>query len=241
VRVPSEVGGYVLAGGRSSRMGSDKALVELGGQPLIRHAVTKLRRACIDVRILGSNPVLEAYAPLVPDLRPGCGPLSGLEAALTQSVFDWNLFLPVDMPFLPSAFLESWVRQTLLDEKRGARVAMFTVDGIPQPALALIHRDVLPFVVEALESDQLKLFPVLERAGKKLAERQGMLVGHAFRNMRWGAEGQFSSTGPMYGLRQEPWRRTTKAQEEARNLWFSNINTPEELALAEGKVGALDT
>lgn len=239
--VPSEVGGYVLAGGRSSRMGRDKALVALGGQPLISHAVTKLRRVCIDVRILGSNPALEAYAPLVPDLHPGCGPLSGLEAALTQSVFDWNLFLPVDMPFLPSAFLDSWVRAILLDEKRGARIAIFTVEGIPQPALALIHRDVLPFVVEALESNQLKLFPVLERAGKVLAVSQGVLVGHAFRNMPWGAEGQFSSTGPVYGPPQEPWRTTTKDQQEAKNLWFSNINTPEDLAVAERIVAALDT
>ncbi len=239
--MPSQVGGYVLAGGRSSRMGRDKALVELAGQPLISHAVKKLRRICIDVRILGANPVLEAYAPLVPDLHPGCGPLSGLEAALTQSAFDWNLFLPVDMPFLPTAFLESWVRATLRDEKRGARIAMFTVDGIPQPALALIHRDVLPFVSEALEGDRFKLYPVLERAGNELAVRQGVLLGRVFQNMPWGEEGAFSSVGPTYGSPQESWQATTREQEEAKSLWFCNINTPEELAFAEASAAALDT
>ena len=50
-----EVGGYVLAGGKSSRMGRDKALLELAGKPLVLHAVTKLRRVCADVHILSGN------------------------------------------------------------------------------------------------------------------------------------------------------------------------------------------
>ncbi len=52
---PAEVGGYVLAGGKSSRMGRDKALLELAGSPLLGHAVTKLRRVCVDVRVLGGQ------------------------------------------------------------------------------------------------------------------------------------------------------------------------------------------
>ena len=76
-----DVGAYVLAGGKSSRMGRDKALLELAGKPLVRHAVTKLRRVCEDVHILSGNMELAPYAPLVEDLHPGCGPIGGLEAA----------------------------------------------------------------------------------------------------------------------------------------------------------------
>src|SRR5271156_1644278 len=100
-----DVGGYVLAGGRSSRMGRDKALLELGGKPLALHAVTKLQRVCSDVHILSENRELSAYAPLVSDLHPGCGPIGGIEAAFAHSTHEWNLFLPVDMPFFPSALL----------------------------------------------------------------------------------------------------------------------------------------
>ena len=105
-----QVGGYVLAGGRSSRMGRDKALLELAGKPLIEHAVTKLRRVCAEVHILagaeGEHAGLARYAPLVHDLHPGCGPISGIEAALTHTTHDWNLILAVDVPFLPTALLD---------------------------------------------------------------------------------------------------------------------------------------
>jgi len=66
-RMPEEVGGYILAGGKSSRMGRDKALLELAGKPLVQHAVKKLRRVCMDVRILSNSGELGAYAPIVAD------------------------------------------------------------------------------------------------------------------------------------------------------------------------------
>jgi molybdenum cofactor guanylyltransferase len=75
---PLHISGYVLAGGRSSRMGTDKSLLPLAGKSLIQHAVAKLLRVCADVHILGSNPALAAYAPLVPDIHPNCGPIGGI-------------------------------------------------------------------------------------------------------------------------------------------------------------------
>lgn len=94
-----DVGGYVLAGGKSSRMGRDKALLELAGKPLVLHAVTKLQRVCEDVHILSGNRELAEYAPLVEDLHPGCGPIGGIEAAFGHSGHEWILLMPVDMPF----------------------------------------------------------------------------------------------------------------------------------------------
>ncbi|NYF89160.1 molybdenum cofactor guanylyltransferase [Tunturiibacter empetritectus] len=239
--VPKEVGGYVLAGGKSLRMGRDKALLELAGKPLVRHAVKKLRRVCMDVRILSGNPELAEFAPIVADLHPGCGPLGGLEAALMHSTFDWSLFLPVDMPFLPTAFLSQWVRRTMTEEKRGARLAMFTVDGVPQPTLAMVHRDVAPFVASAVERGEFKLYPVLERAARELAAKQGGVLGRTFRNLPWNDESTFQATPNLYGPRQEGWMATTEAQQSAKHLWFANLNTPEEFAEAERHVDALDT
>jgi molybdopterin-guanine dinucleotide biosynthesis protein A len=220
-------------------MGQDKALVELAGRPLIEYSVGKLGQICSDVRILSSDPQLEAYAPLVPDLHPGCGPLSGIEAALAQSAFDWNLFLPVDMPFLPTEFLASWVRATLGTKDSELRVSMFTVDGVPQPTLALLHREVRPFIDEAIATERLKLFPVLESAGREIAVIRGLQLERVFRNLILAA-----TDGPM--LLQEPyasangdWWVTADNQLSVPRQWFANINTPQDLDVAQAGLGDL--
>jgi molybdenum cofactor guanylyltransferase len=238
--IPEEVGGYILSGGKSSRMGQDKALLELNGKPLIRHAVKKLRRVCMDVRILSDNVQLEAYAQLVTDIHPGCGPMSGMEAALVHSVFEWNLFLAVDMPFLPTAFISFWLRNWLRQERsskfHGAHVYMFIVDDRPQPGFCLVHKEIAPFLTAALERGQYKLVPVLEAAGRELALRKGFLEGSGFWCL---PKGGLQITPGL--VKQEAWCYLTDAQQQAEDLWFANLNTPEEFAEAESHVGALDT
>jgi molybdopterin-guanine dinucleotide biosynthesis protein A len=238
-RLPEEIGGYVLAGGESSRMGRDKALLELAGKPLLCHAVKKLRRVCMDVRVLSSKAELASFAPLVPDLHPGCGPMGGMEAALAHSIFDWNLFLAVDMPFLPSAFVDAWARHWLRESRhrdRGARVRMFLAGGRPQPGFCLLHRDVKPFLTASLERGEYKLLPSLAEAGRELAARGGFAPGAGL----WKV--------PMTGFRAtrgkgqgESWWATTGAQQAAQHRWFANLNTLEEFADAERNVDALDT
>jgi molybdopterin-guanine dinucleotide biosynthesis protein A len=234
-----EVGGYVLAGGKSSRMGGDKALLELAGKPLVQHAVTKLRRVCAEVHVLGGRVELEEFAPLVRDLHAGCGPLGGIEAALEHSRFEWNLFLPVDVPFLPTAFLEGWVRNVIGKTLRGARVAMFTVDDVPQSLFCLLHREVGPFVREAVGLGGYKVFPVLEHAAQELAARQNVPLESTFLNAAWNEEAEFA--GSVRGGEEESWQRLTEVQRKAQRLWFANLNTPEEFAEAERHASALDT
>jgi molybdopterin-guanine dinucleotide biosynthesis protein A len=230
------IGAYILAGGRSTRMGHDKALLELAGKPLVQHAATKLARLTNDVNILGSSPELARFAPVVPDLHENCGPIGGLEAALEHSPRDWTLVLPVDMPFLPTFFLECWVREVI--DRPAARVALFTVDGRPFPTLCLMHRDVRPFVQKAVSRDQFKLYPVLENAAQELSESQNQPMDDVFLNRMWDdTEATTSSVMPGEGS----WKALTKAQLDARRLWFANLNTPEEFLEAKQRVDALDT
>jgi molybdopterin-guanine dinucleotide biosynthesis protein A len=237
--IPSEIGGYVLAGGRSSRMGRDKALLELVGKPLVLHAVVKLRRVCIDVSILGSDPALDAYAPLVKDLHPGCGPIGGMEAALLHSRHDWNMFLPVDMPFVPSAYLRSWVGHHLdCAAGRGARVLMFRVDGLPQPTLALVHREIQPFLTESIERSEYRLFQALEKACLEVSMKNGRLPGVGLWAIPYWSN-YTSKPGPR--RTKVDWCYTTEAQERASGMWFRNLNTLEDFSEAVQHSDVLDT
>ena len=96
--------GIILAGGRSSRMGTDKAELMLKGKPLLAWQVEKLRALGVkDVLISG-----DYYLPdtkTVPDELPGCGPLGGIYSCLRAAANDRCLVLSVDTPLVPPSAL----------------------------------------------------------------------------------------------------------------------------------------
>lgn len=148
---------WILVGGRSTRMGRDKALVEVGGRPLVLAAVDAGRAACPAVTLVGDP---ERYSHLglavVPDRSPGEGPLAGIEAALAATEADLNLILACDMPALdPSIF------ETLF--AAGGDVAMPRYsDGKAEPLCAVYHRRCLPSIRAALAGGVRKVTEALE-------------------------------------------------------------------------------
>ncbi len=116
---PTELLGVVLAGGRSRRMGRDKALLAFGGGTLLQHQVRLLEPLCVRVVVSGAYPGFDCIA----DARPDAGPLAGLLAAGTV----WRgavLVLPVDMPLMSA--------EALAELAQAAQAAYF--DGYPLPA-----------------------------------------------------------------------------------------------------------
>ena len=108
-----DAAGFVLAGGRSSRMGADKALVQFAGQPLVAHALEILREAGLSASDRWGSPqrLCAAFAPVVEDLDPDLGPLGGICAALAStSAHAGRFFLPVDLPLLPASLVASSAR-----------------------------------------------------------------------------------------------------------------------------------
>src|SRR6266403_4268845 len=104
--VPSRMG-FVLAGGKSSRMGAgtDKVFLEFGGQTLLDRALAVMGSVCDRVAIVGEPAKFRNYESVVPDIFPGCGPLAGIHAALLHSSAELNLMLAVDMPFVSRELL----------------------------------------------------------------------------------------------------------------------------------------
>src|SRR5579875_2850409 len=122
-------------------MGRDKALLELHGQPLIHYALRKFRELGFEPSIVGSRPDLAFFAPIVFDNSPGAGPLGGIEAALAASSAELNIFLAVDLPLLPTSFLQ-WLANRSAITRALATIPL--LQGRPQPLCAVYSRELLP-------------------------------------------------------------------------------------------------
>ena len=97
--------GFVLAGGRSSRMGTDKAFLELNGRTLLERAISLIKSVCSEVAIVGHPEKFSGYDRVIEDIYPGRGPLAGIHAALSHSSAELNLILAVDLPFVSAELL----------------------------------------------------------------------------------------------------------------------------------------
>ena len=196
--------GFVLAGGRSTRMGQDKVLLKLGGESLLEIALDKLRGLGGPApRIVAARPDLSSYAAVVPDLHAGCGPLSGIEAALAASSSPLNIFLPVDMPLLPARLL-SWLLRRA--EITGALSTIPRIQGLAQPLCAVYHRDLLSSITAALLAGNFKVMRVVTAAA----------YGHVD---VFDVELLASTDPELRGFSPLPIYR-----------WFHNCNTPEDMA-----------
>lgn len=153
--------GIVLAGGASHRMGREKAALPIGGEPLLRRAVSRLRLALTEVIVIG-HPTL---APLVPDARiiadawPGRGPLGALATALQATNAEWVLLTACDMPFTQPALVREMARLALNDQTADAIV----LRGLHQlePLHAVYRRACQPKALERLGSADVSLLGLL--------------------------------------------------------------------------------
>jgi molybdopterin-guanine dinucleotide biosynthesis protein A len=105
------VAGYILAGGGSTRFGRDKALVEVGGTPMLKRMIELLQNITKQVKIVAApGKYLASGAEVLEDRWPGEGPLGGIITALEDAARsaarpEWNLILSCDMPFLTREWL----------------------------------------------------------------------------------------------------------------------------------------
>lgn len=149
-----DVTGFVLAGGKSSRMGANKALLALSGSTLLERATAILKQVCARVVIVGARELYESFGECVDDVYRGCGPLGGIHAALLNAQTQYSLVTAVDTPFLSVEFLRYLVDRAL---RSSAIVTAPHVGGKVQPLCAVFSRDFLPLVEAALKSRKYKV------------------------------------------------------------------------------------
>ena len=130
--------GFILTGGKSRRMGTDKSRLVLGGQTFVERIARELSDVTASIRVVGDNtPPAELQLQIklenAPDVYPQWGALGGVHAALAACSESWALVVACDFPFVTSELFRS------LASKREAfeAVAPIQQDGIPQPLCSL--------------------------------------------------------------------------------------------------------
>lgn len=161
--------GAVLAGGKSSRMGRDKAALVVGGETLLARQLRLLAEIGVAGRLVVTAPWPSPTEPPYRDLPAGvrqiqdrirdAGPLAGLEAALSAASADLVLVLAVDLPGMSVAFLRRM--QSLADP--GCGVVPFR-DDVAEPLVAIYPRRALAEITARLARRELALQPFV-RAG----------------------------------------------------------------------------
>lgn len=227
----TEISGFVLAGGRSSRLGRDKALLpwppdafaQGNSQTLLGHAIARLQSICTTVSICANRDDFQYGGLIIPDALPGSGPLGGIVAALEYSTTDWNLMLAVDLPFLPMEVLRALVacvpppEGTVLSLPASSLQTVACIlpklDGLPQPLCGLYHRALASGLRAALDAGKFKVMAALQEACDQVAPSSDL-----------------QSARRKLGIEMWDVRAFAAAQPSAPNPseWFLNINTPQD-------------
>ncbi|WP_425148134.1 molybdenum cofactor guanylyltransferase [Deinococcus sp.] len=151
--------GAITAGGRSRRFGQDKALYRMGGHTLLERAAFSLGACWPRLLIAPEGRYALADWEAVGDLRPGLGPLAGLETALSAAPAGWLAYCAVDLPCLTPAY---WGRLLARTQPDARTVVGLDAQGRRQPLAALYHSSALATVSALLDAGERRMLALLD-------------------------------------------------------------------------------
>lgn len=151
--------GAILAGGQSRRMGRNKALLDVQGQPLIARVLGVVQRVAADCFVIANEATPYAFLglPVYPDRWPGCGAIGGVYTALEQAAHPYTLLVACDMPWLNLHLLQALA--ALADaapaDPPAAIVPLW--QGRPEPLHAIYHHTCRPQLAQQIAAGDLKM------------------------------------------------------------------------------------
>lgn len=154
------ISAYIIAGGKSSRMGSDKGMLLLNETVFIAHIVKALQEATIqNITIVSANSAYDFMnCNRIEDIHPDKGPVGGIFTALSHSKTEQNIVLSVDVPLI-SAEIITWLIANIDDEKL---ITQVKVADKTSPLIAVYNRKAVTVFEEHLKKEQLRLKMVVE-------------------------------------------------------------------------------
>lgn len=155
-----QAGAVILAGGKSSRMGQNKALLPIDGISNIERIVQILRKDFTDISIVTNNKDSYEFLqlPMTEDRVKEKGPLAGIQAGLLASPQETNFFVACDMPFVSVE-----VAKRLVELSDGYDAVVPVIDGRQHPLFAVYKKSVLPELEKCLLANELRLIHLLDK------------------------------------------------------------------------------
>jgi molybdopterin-guanine dinucleotide biosynthesis protein A len=154
--------GVVMAGGRSTRMGRDKALLKLAdGRTLLEHAIETLRAAgAAEVLVsVGSGKTYGIPGTReIQDVQADCGPLGGLQATMVEAQHAFCLVLGVDMPTMTPTYLS-----LLLAEAEPGCGVVPVIDGSAEPLAAVYPKEAAAEVAQTMQAGDFSMQRLIRR------------------------------------------------------------------------------
>jgi molybdopterin-guanine dinucleotide biosynthesis protein A len=153
-----KLNGVILAGGKSSRMGSEKGVIEVNGEKMIITLCRLLKPLVSNILIITSNSDYQFLGyPLYADLILDSGPAGGIFTGLSCSSTDKNLILPCDTPFLTTDFLHY-----LIEESGHAEITVPVYKSRIHPLCGVYSKTFLPEWEKRVRNGELKLVELLK-------------------------------------------------------------------------------
>jgi|TARA_R110000737_G_scaffold352064_1_gene396495 molybdopterin-guanine dinucleotide biosynthesis protein A len=154
-----DIAAYILAGGKSSRMGTDKGMLPLNETVFIERIVNALKEASIEnITIVSAN---KAYDFLnckrIEDVIPDKGPVGGIFTALSHSNTKSNIILSVDVPLITAEIIQ-WLIKNCSDNKQ---ITQVKVSDRISPLIAIYNKEVVSIFEDHLKRDQLRVRMVI--------------------------------------------------------------------------------
>ena len=178
VKNPIPVTGVILAGGKSRRMGQNKALIQLGENSLIEHVIRRTRLVADELLLITNNHTEYAHfdLPMHGDIIPGTGALGGIYTGLTHASYDVVLCVGCDNPFLVPNLLAYLVSvlgdydavmpyTSSRNKDIGVTNASYSTDQITLQTLCAVYsKRCLPIIEQMLNEPDLRVHALQERA-----------------------------------------------------------------------------
>lgn len=185
-RNKKQINGYILAGGKSSRMGTDKGLLMIEGKAMIQYVIEQMQLVFDNLVIVSNNSEYEKFGlEVIPDLIKNIGPAGGIYTALEHSDSQLNFVVSCDMPFISKGAIEF-----IIENSNESQIVLLENQGNLEPLFGIYANDCEAIWLELIEEGKVKLQDMIKNFKLKIIpiEKNEIFKDSFFKNINTKAD-----------------------------------------------------